>query len=96
MDKFEQEKSTLLELPILIHFDVSTGEIALKSGTTLKNGEKNLSWGGGGGVFGTGGYVRWTYLIGRVCSLVGGAGGRGVAPDTAEPGRYSRPGPTRF
>ena len=43
MNKYEQEKSTLLELPILKHFDESKGEIALKA-NSLKKGEKGLFW----------------------------------------------------
>lgn len=73
MDKFEQEKSTLLELPILKHFDESKGEIALKSGTTLKKGEKNLSWILGLGLFGAGAYLTWTYIIPPLFTMLGQA-----------------------
>ncbi|MCF8326524.1 MAG: hypothetical protein K9I84_16325 [Leadbetterella sp.] len=73
MDKFEQEKSTLLELPILKHFDESKGEIALKSGTTLKKGEKNLSWILGLGLLGAGAYLTWTYIIPPLFTMLGQA-----------------------
>ena len=73
MDKFEQEKSTLLELPILKHFDESKGEIALKSGTTLKKGEKNLSWFLGLGLLGASAYLTWTYIIPPLFTMLGQA-----------------------
>jgi hypothetical protein len=73
MDKFEKEKSTLLELPILKHFDESKGEIALKSGTTLKSGEKSLSWILGLGLFGAAGYLTWTYIIPPLFTMLGQA-----------------------
>jgi hypothetical protein len=72
MDKFEQEKSTLLSLPILKHFDESKGEIALKSGT-LKKGEKTLFWALALSLLGVGGYLTWTYIIPPLFTMLGQA-----------------------
>lgn len=70
MDKFEQEKSTLLELPILKHFDESKGEIALNT-KTLKKGEKSLFWVLALGLLGIGGYLTWTYIIPPLFTMLG-------------------------
>jgi hypothetical protein len=70
MNKFEQEKSTLLELPILKHFDESKGEIALNS-NTLKKGEKSLFWVMALGLLGIGGYLTWTYIIPPLFTMLG-------------------------
>ena len=43
MSRYDQEKSTLLELPILKHFDEAKGEIALKVGE-LKKSQKGIFW----------------------------------------------------
>jgi hypothetical protein len=70
MNKFEQEKSTILELPILKHFDESKGEIALKT-NSLKNGEKSLFWVIALGLLGIGGYLVWTYIIPPLFTMLG-------------------------
>ena len=70
MNKYEQEKSTLLELPILKHFDESKGEIALKS-NSLKKGEKGLFWVIALGLLGIGGYLTWTYIIPPLFTMLG-------------------------
>lgn len=70
MNKFEQEKSTLLELPILKHFDESKGEIALNT-QTLKKGEKSLFWVIALGLLGIGGYLTWTYIIPPLFTMLG-------------------------
>lgn len=70
--RFEQEKSTLLELPILKHFDESKGEIALNS-NTLKKGEKSLFWILAAALIGVGGYLTWTYIIPPLFTLLGQA-----------------------
>ncbi len=70
MNKFEQEKTTLLELPILKHFDESKGEIALKT-DTLKKGEKSLFWAIALGLLGVGGYLVWTYIIPPLFTMLG-------------------------
>lgn len=70
MTKLEQEKNTLLELPILKHFDESKGEIALK-GNNLKQGEKNLFWVIALGLLGLGGYLTWTYIIPPLFTMLG-------------------------
>lgn len=70
--KFEQEKSTLLELPILKHFDESKGEIALNK-DTLKKGEKSLFWILALGLLGVGGYLTWTYIIPPLFTMLGQA-----------------------
>lgn len=72
MDKYEQEKSTLLSLPILKHFDESKGEIALKAGA-LKKGEKGLFWALALGLLGVGGYLTWTYIIPPLFTMLGQA-----------------------
>lgn len=72
MDKFAQEKSTLLELPILKHFDESKGEIALSS-NTLKKGEKSIFWILALGLIGVGGYLTWTYIIPPLFTMLGQA-----------------------
>ncbi|MES2544452.1 MAG: hypothetical protein V4548_06180 [Bacteroidota bacterium] len=72
MDKFEQEKSTLLELPILKHFDESKGEIALNT-ETLKKGEKSIFWILAMGLLGVGGYLTWTYIIPPLFTMLGQA-----------------------
>ncbi|HJS01534.1 MAG TPA: hypothetical protein VJ780_11430 [Flavobacterium sp.] len=70
MNKYEQEKSTLLELPILKHFDESKGEIALNA-NTLKKGEKGLFWVIALGLLGIGGYLTWTYIIPPLFTMLG-------------------------
>ena len=70
MNKIEQEKSTLLELPILKHFDESKGEIALNA-STLKKGEKGLFWALALGLLGIGGYLTWTYIIPPLFTMLG-------------------------
>lgn len=70
MNKFEQEKSTLLELPILKHFDESKGEIALNT-QSLKKGEKYLFWIIALGLLGIGGYLTWTYIIPPLFTMLG-------------------------
>ncbi|MWB93833.1 hypothetical protein GON26_05635 [Flavobacterium sp. GA093] len=70
--KYEQEKSTLLALPILKHFDESKGEIALKS-DTLKKGEKSLFFALALGLLGIGGYLVWTYIIPPLFTMLGQA-----------------------
>jgi hypothetical protein len=72
MNKFEQEKSTLLELPILKHFDETKGEIALKT-DALKKGEKSLFWVIALGLLGVGGYLLWTYIIPPLFTMLGQA-----------------------
>ena len=72
MDKFAQEKTTLLELPILKHFDESKGEIALSS-NTLKKGEKSIFWILALGLLGVGGYLTWTYIIPPLFTMLGQA-----------------------
>ncbi len=70
MNKYEQEKSTLLELPILKHFDESKGEIALNA-NMLKKGEKSLFWALALGLLGVGGYLIWTYIIPPLFTMLG-------------------------
>ncbi|MEO7977607.1 hypothetical protein [Flavobacterium sp.] len=70
--RYEQEKSTLLTLPILKHFDESKGEIALKSGA-LKKGEKSLFLALALGLLGVGGYLVWTYIIPPLFTMLGQA-----------------------
>lgn len=72
MDKYEVEKSTLLELPILKHFDESKGEIALKGGgDTLKGGQKSIFWFMNLALIGVGGYLVWTYIIPPLFTMLG-------------------------
>jgi hypothetical protein len=73
MDKFEQEKSTLLGLPILKHFDESKGEIALKSSDALKKNEKSLFWFLNLALIGAGAYLTWTYIIPPLFTMLGQA-----------------------
>jgi hypothetical protein len=65
-----QEKSSLLELPILKHFDEAKGEIALKA-NALKKGQKGLFWFLALGLFGVGGYLVWTYIIPPLFTMLG-------------------------
>ena len=69
-NRYEQEKSTLLELPILKHFDESKGEIALNA-NTLKKGEKTLFWALALALMGVGGYLIWTYIIPPLFTMLG-------------------------
>lgn len=69
-NRYEQEKSTLLELPILKHFDESKGEIALNA-NTLKKGEKGLFWALALALMGVGGYLIWTYIIPPLFTMLG-------------------------
>lgn len=69
-NRYEQEKSTLLELPILKHFDESKGEIALNT-NTLKKGEKGLFWALALALMGVGGYLTWTYIIPPLFTMLG-------------------------
>lgn len=70
MGRYEQEKNTLLELPILKHFDEAKGEIALKS-DALKKGQKGIFWLIALGLFGVGGYLVWTYIIPPLFTMLG-------------------------
>jgi hypothetical protein len=70
--RYEQERSTLLELPILKHFDESKGEIALNA-NTLKKGEKSIFWLLALGLLGAGGYLIWTYIIPPLFTMLGQA-----------------------
>ena len=70
MNKYEQEKSTLLELPILKHFDESKGEIALNT-DILKKSEKSIFWILALGLLGAGGYLVWTYIIPPLFTMLG-------------------------
>jgi hypothetical protein len=70
--RYEQERSTLLELPILKHFDESKGEIALNS-NILKKGEKSIFWLLALGLLGAGGYLIWTYIIPPLFTMLGQA-----------------------
>lgn len=67
---YEKEKSTLLELPILKHFDEAKGEIALKA-NALKKGQKGIFWLLALGLFGVGGYLVWTYIIPPLFTMLG-------------------------
>lgn len=69
-NRYEQEKSTLLELPILKHFDESKGEIALNA-NTLKKGEKGLFWVLSLALMGVGGYLIWKYIIPPLFTMLG-------------------------
>ena len=69
-NRYEQEKSTLLELPILKHFDESKGEIALNA-NTLKKGEKGLFWALSLALMGVGGYLIWKYIIPPLFTMLG-------------------------
>jgi hypothetical protein len=73
MEKFDQERNTLLELPILKHFDESKGEIALKSSDKLKKGEQSLFWLLSLATLGTAGYLTWTYIIPPLFTMLGQA-----------------------
>lgn len=70
MDKFAMEKSTLLELPILKHFDEAKGEIALKS-DSLNGGQKGVFWFLNLSLIGVGGYLVWTYIIPPLFTMLG-------------------------
>ena len=70
MSMSSQDKSTLLDLPILKHFDESKGEIALNS-NALKKGQKGLFWLLALGIFGVGGYLVWTYIIPPLFTMLG-------------------------
>jgi len=70
--KYLQEKSTLLELPILKHFDESKGEIALDP-AKLKTGEKSIFWILALAALGAGGYLIWTYIIPPLFTMLGQA-----------------------
>ena len=64
------EKNSLLDLPILKHFDESKGEIALGS-NALKKGQKSLFWFLSLGLFGVGGYLVWVYIIPPLFTMLG-------------------------
>ncbi len=70
MNKFDQEKSTLLELPILKHFDDAKGEIALKT-DELKKNQKGLFYFLTLALAGVGGYLIWTYIIPPLFAMLG-------------------------
>ena len=70
MNRFEQEKSTLLELPILKHFDEAKGEISLRV-NALKKGQKPLFLALALAVFGTAGYLVWVYIIPPLFTMLG-------------------------
>jgi hypothetical protein len=72
MNKYEEEKSTLLELPILKHFDETKGEIALKV-NTLKKGQRPLFLVLLLSIFGGLGYLIWTYIIPPLFTMLGQA-----------------------
>jgi hypothetical protein len=70
MNKYEQEKTTLLELPILKHFDDAKGEIALKT-NELKKNQKGLFWVLALGLLGVSGYLLWTFIIPPLFTMLG-------------------------
>lgn len=72
MNKYEEEKSTLLELPILKHFDETKGEIALKV-NALKKGQRPLFLVLLLSIFGGLGYLIWTYIIPPLFTMLGQA-----------------------
>jgi vacuolar-type H+-ATPase subunit I/STV1 len=72
MGIFESERNSLLELPILKHFDESKGEIALKA-DQLKKGQKGLFWALAAALVGVGGYLIWTYIIPPLFTMLGQA-----------------------
>ncbi|MCB9260992.1 MAG: hypothetical protein H6607_01275 [Flavobacteriales bacterium] len=72
MSKLEQEKSTLLELPILKHFDEAKGEIALKA-DELKKNQKGLFYFLSLALLGVGGYAIWMYVIPPLFTMLGQA-----------------------
>lgn len=72
MNKYEQEKANLLELPILKHFDEAKGEIALRT-EELKKNQKPLFWLLSLGLLGTAGYLTWTYILPPLFTMLGQA-----------------------
>jgi hypothetical protein len=72
MDKYAQEKSNILELPILKHFDEAKGEIALKV-NALKKGQKPLFLALAVSLFGVAGYLLWQYVIPPLFTMLGQA-----------------------
>jgi hypothetical protein len=70
MSRYDKEKSTLLELPILKHFDEAKGEIALKA-NSLKTNQKSLFWFLSLALLGAGGYLVWTYIIPPLFTMLG-------------------------
>lgn len=72
MSMFEKERNSLLDLPILKHFDESKGEIALKA-DKLKKGQKGLFWFLTLALLGVGGYLVWTYIIPPLFTMLGQA-----------------------
>jgi hypothetical protein len=72
MSRIEQEKNTLLSLPILKHFDEKKGEIS-SQGNKLKNGEKYLFWALTAALAGGAGYLIWTYILPPLFTMLGQA-----------------------
>lgn len=72
MNKYEQEKANLLELPILKHFDEAKGEIALRT-EQLKQNQKPLFWFLSLALLGGLGYLAWTYIIPPLFTMLGQA-----------------------
>lgn len=72
MDKFDKEKATIMELPILKHFDEAKGEIALRS-EMLKQNQKPLFWFLSLALLGGLGYLTWTYIIPPLFTMLGQA-----------------------
>jgi hypothetical protein len=68
--KFELEKATLSELPILKHFDESKGEIALNK-NTLKKGEKYIFLILVLTLLGGLGYLIWIYILPPLFTMLG-------------------------
>lgn len=73
MQNFSQEKNSILDLPILKHFDESKGEIALKTSGDLKKSEKSLFGFLSLALFGAAGYLTWTYIIPPLFTMLGQA-----------------------
>lgn len=68
--KFEQEKSTLMELPIMKHFDDAKGEIALNS-EKFRKGEKPMFGFVTIGIAALLGYVTWVYILPPLLTILG-------------------------
>lgn len=68
--KFEQEKASLMELPILKHFDEAKGEIALNA-EKFRKGEKSIFNIFTLGLVGLVGYLSWVYIIPVVFTAIG-------------------------
>lgn len=68
--KFEQEKSTLMELPILKHFDEAKGEIALNA-EKFRKGEKPIFGFVTIALTALLGYVTWVYILPPLLTILG-------------------------